>query len=160
MFGVDLALGEGVQLNAVQASGERLRYERQRGEPCGPCKHETAWRAVAIQLGLDRVKQFRDMLVLVHEQRARSGHDQGRIVRCGLAHGRIVEVDHLSVVTFGEGAQQRRLADSTRPLQQQHRVLAHSLLRDVLDTSLNQCRHAGSNASPSNTTVKLQAFLP
>ncbi|WP_165036503.1 hypothetical protein [Candidatus Protofrankia californiensis] len=67
---------------------------------------EAARPAVAVEFGLDRIEDERDVLVLVHTGWASAGDERPGVPGHRVAHGHVVEVGNLRFDVGGEAPQQ------------------------------------------------------
>ena len=88
-----------------------------------PGDDEASRRCSTVQLRLDRVQRFGDVLVLVDAHRRRARHEQPRIRTECLPYGQIIEIDHRDPVPLGRLAKQRRLPDRAGPVQREDWLL-------------------------------------
>ena len=85
---LDLALGEGPELDRLHPSRECVGKSAQAENPCGPGQQVAARPRVGVDLLLDGEQQFRSTLNLVDDHELWERHEPGRIRVSGLK-GRI-----------------------------------------------------------------------
>lgn len=78
------------------------------------------------------------MLVLIDADHTGASDEGHRIRGNGVASGHIIEVDHSSSQSIGELTQQRGLADRSRPLEQEHRLILEALECDLRQPAVYQ----------------------
>ena len=89
---------------------------------------EPPWIGIDVQLCLDGIEQFGNVLELVDEHRTACHilHEQRWIRSHGVACGQVVQVDDLPMVGTGDLAEQCRLSHGARSLEDHNWFLRHS----------------------------------
>lgn len=151
---VYLALGQREHGNDVDSAGQRPGGFRDGRVPGGTRQHVPAGAEVAVELCLDRVQQFRHMLVFIDQDRLFGLDEPSGVGPHGRPGGRVVAVDDPPSEPAGQFAEQGALPDGSRTVQDQHGLLGEPLRRDRHQPAFGQASQHFTQAP----TVQVSPF--
>ncbi|HEY1622625.1 MAG TPA: hypothetical protein VGG16_02410, partial [Streptosporangiaceae bacterium] len=93
---------------------------------------------IPVELSLDGVKEFGNMLVLINQHRLGRLNETAGIGTHRRPRRRVVAVDHRPAEAFGQLAEQGALAHGPRPVEDQHRLFGEARCHDIDKTTLRK----------------------